>query len=116
MSNHKDHRYKTYYKMILQGENLELNEKTPGLFLFQLIQTSKVISSMFLGICRTPVSPSSPEIHIQGLAVNIEPPSFLLGTINIWYGITANTRRNNTSKVKKKNNVIFFNEQKTIYY
>lgn len=68
--------------------------------LFQAIQTSKVISNIFLGICRTPVSPSSPEIQIQGLAVNIEPPSFLLGTINIWYGITANTRRNYTSEIK----------------
>lgn len=115
MSNHKDHRYEMYYKMILQRENLELNERTPELFLFQLIQTSKVISSMFLGICRTPVSPSSPEIHIQGLAVNIEPPSFLLGTINIWYGITANTRRNNTSEVKKENNFFKRTEEKTIY-
>lgn len=40
-------------------------------------------------MCRTPVSPSSPEMHIHGLAVNIEPPSFLLGMINIWYGITV---------------------------
>lgn len=56
---------------------------------------------MFLGICRTPVSPSSPEIQIQGLAVNIEPPSFLLGTIKIWYGITANTKEKTLQKRRR---------------
>lgn len=76
-------------------------KRTFKAFLYCLIHTSKVISNIFLGICKTPVSPSSPEIHIQGLAVNMEPPSFLLGTINIWYGITANTRKNNTSEVGK---------------
>jgi len=86
-----------YGKMVEKGNNLKLNKQNiQNIFCIKAVQTSKVISNIFLGICRTPVSPSSPEIQIQGLAVNIEPPSFLLGTINIWYGITANTRRNNT--------------------
>lgn len=55
----------------------------------QIKLTSKVISSTFLGICRICVSPSSPAIQIHGLAVNMEPPSFLLGTMRMWYGITV---------------------------
>lgn len=50
----------------------------------RVTHTSKVISSTFLGICRICVSPSSPEMQIHGLAVNMEPPSFLLGTIRMW--------------------------------
>ncbi|TNN86613.1 hypothetical protein EYF80_003081 [Liparis tanakae] len=42
--------------------------------------TSKVISRVFLGTCRTPVSASSPETQTHGLAVNMDPPSFLLET------------------------------------
>lgn len=98
--------------MVQLEKNLKLNKQNiQSIFLYQAIQTSKVISNIFLGICRTPVSPSSPEIQIQGLAVNIEPPSFLLGTINIWYGITANTK-NNTSKMKKGNCVISLIEER----
>lgn len=50
----------------------------------RITHTSKVISNTFLGICRICVSPNSPEMQIHGLAVNMEPPSFLLGTIRMW--------------------------------
>lgn len=50
----------------------------------ELTQTSKVISRVFLGTCRTPVSASSPETQTQGLAVNMDPLSFLLGTTTTW--------------------------------
>lgn len=82
----------------VRGEFKIEQTEHPSWVLYQVAQTSKVISNIFLGICRTPVSPSSPEIQIQGLAVNIEPPSFLLGTINIWYGITANTKEKTLQK------------------
>lgn len=50
----------------------------------ELLPTSNVISKVFLGTCKTPVSDSSPETHTQGLAVNMEPPSFLLETTTTW--------------------------------
>lgn len=55
--------------------------------------TSNVISRVFFGTWSTPVSASSPDTHTQGLAVNIEPPSFLLGMTTTWYGITAGQRK-----------------------
>ena len=50
--------------------------------------TSKVISRRFLGICITPVSPSSPDTQIQGFDVMIALLSFLMGMITDLYGIT----------------------------
>lgn len=58
----------------------------------RITPTSKVISRVFLGTWRTPVSASSPETHTHGLAVNMEPPSFLLGMTSTWYGITGRQR------------------------
>lgn len=53
--------------------------------------TSKVISRMFLGICMTPESPSSPETHTQGLDVVMALLSVLMGMMTTRYGITTGT-------------------------
>lgn len=62
--------------------------------------TSKVISRVFFGTWRTPVSANSPDTHTQGFAVNMEPPSFLLGMTTTWYGITAG-RREKRGRVRR---------------
>lgn len=41
-----------------------------------------------MGICITPVSPSSPDTQIQGFDVMIALLSFLMGMITDLYGIT----------------------------
>lgn len=65
--------------------------------------TSKVISRRFLGICITPVSPSSPDTQIQGFDVMIALLSFLMGMITDLYGITE---RKNAGFTKKNYNKI----------
>lgn len=45
------------------------------------VLTSNVISRWFLGICITPLSPSSPDTHIHGFDVVIALLSFLMGII-----------------------------------
>lgn len=44
-----------------------------------------------MGICITPVSPSSPDTQIQGFDVMIALLSFLMGMITDLYGITERT-------------------------
>lgn len=63
------------------------------------ILTSNVISKWFLGICITPVSPSSPETQIHGFDVVIALLSFLMGMITDLYGITNMTKKEIKSKL-----------------